>query len=354
MTSRERVLTSLAHREPDRVPFMYRDIPEVRSRLLRELQLENDEALLELLGVDFRWVEPEYVGPELTSGDGKVRSIFGVEYLYRRGSGGGYWEPELFPLIEVEDPARLEDHLWPKVAWFDFSTMKEQLDRYEGCAVMSAPTIYCSPGVLTVVQDLFGMEKALIDMYANSELWHATAERIMEFNRAFLGAYFRAADGRMDFFRIGEDYGTQRGLLFGPEHYRELLKSHNVEMASLARMHGCHYYQHTCGSVRELIPDLIEAGVEVLDPVQVLADGMEPAALKRDFGDVLCFSGGVDEQELLPNGTPAEVKKGVFRLLDVMAPGGGFFLGPTHNFQEDIPTDNIVAMYEAGREYFSG
>ncbi len=246
----------------------------------------------------------------------------------------------------------MEDHPWPKVEWFDFSVMEEQFRRSEGYAVMSAPTVYCSPGVLTVVQDLFGMEKTLIDMYATPELWHATAEKIMEFNRAFLKAYLDAAAGRMDFYRIGEDYGTQRGLLFGPDHYREFLKARNVELTSLAKTHGCHYYQRTCGSVRELIPDLIEAGVEVFDAIQVLADGMEPEALKRDFGDALCFSGGVDEQELLPNGTPAEVRDGVFRLLDVMAPKGGFFLGSTHNSQEDIPTDNIVAMYEAGKEYF--
>ncbi len=90
MSSRERVLTSLAHKEPDRVPFIYRDIPQVRSRLLKDLELHGDEELFELLGIDFRWVAPEYVGPELNRGNGKVCNIFGVEYLYRRGSGGGY------------------------------------------------------------------------------------------------------------------------------------------------------------------------------------------------------------------------------------------------------------------------
>ena len=122
-------------------------------------------------------------------------------------------------------------------------------------------------------------------------------------------------------------------------------------MSRIAKAHGAYYYHHCCGAVRELIPLLIEAGVDVLDPIQVKAAGMEPAALKADFGERLCLSGGVDEQELLPNGTPAQVRAGVRALLDVMAPGGGYFVGPTHNFQSDIPTANIVAMYEAARAW---
>ena len=257
-----------------------------------------------------------------------------------------------FPLKDAEDTKALDNHPWPKVEWFDFSVMDAQFERFQGYAVMSAPNPYCSPGILGAIQDLFGMEKALMDMYANPELWHATAERILKFYLSFLEKFFAAAKGRLDFFRIGEDYGTQRGLLFSPAQYREFLKPLNSKMISLAKENGASYYHHTCGAVRELIPELIDAGVDVLDPVQVLAEGMEPAALKRDFGDTLCFSGGIDEQELLPRGTPEEVKDGVRRILDVMAPGGGFFLGSTHNFQEDIPTDNIVAMYEAAKEYF--
>lgn len=354
MTAKARVLAALGHREPDRVPFMYRDIPRVRTRLLSDLQLKDEEELFTILGIDFRWVEPFYTGPELSEKGHPERrkSIFGVQYCLKQGDGGTYWEPEIFPFQHADDPGVLDNYPWPDVGQFDFSGLKEQLDRYEGYAVMTAPNIYCSPGILTVIQDLLGMEKTLMDMYLNPDLWHALAEKIMVFNKDFLSRYLGAGEGRIDFFRIGEDYGTQRGLLFAPEQYREFLKKRNMEMASIARNHGAHYYQHTCGSVKALIPDLIEAGVEVLDPLQVLADEMDPAVLKKEYGRDICFSGGVDEQELLPNGSPREVREAVFRLLEVMAPGGGFFLGPTHNFQEDIPTDNITALYEAGKEFF--
>ena len=354
MKSRDRVLTALGNREPDRVPFMYRDIPQVRSRLLSDLQLKDDEDLFTMLGIDFRWVEPLYCGPGLADdrNPNRRKSIFGVSYLLQQGDGGSYWEPEEFPLQQVEDPGFLDDYPWPDAGQFDFTVMKEQLDRYEGFAVMTAPNVYCSPGILAVIQDLCGMEKTLMDMYLNPELWNILAEKIMIFNRDFLAEYFEAGQGRIDFFRIGEDYGTQRGLLFGPEQYREFLKDRNMEMASIARKYGAHYYHHSCGSVKTLIPDLIEAGVEVLDPLQILADEMDPVILKKQYGSDICFSGGVDEQELLPNGSTREVKEAVYRLLEIMAPGGGFFLGPTHNFQEDIPTDNIVALYEAGKEFF--
>lgn len=354
MNPRERVLTSLHHKEPDRVPFMYRDVPQVRSRLLKDLKLATDEDLFQAFGIDFRWVEPKYVGPNSSDETypDKKKNIFGVEYLLRTGSGGSYWKPETFPMQHIEDPALLEKYPFPTKSLFDFSTIQEQLDRYAGYAIMTAPNVYCSPGILSVIQDLFGMEKTFMDMYLNAELWHDLAEKIMVFNKAFMHAYFAAGKGKIDFYRIGDDYGGQRGLLFGPEQYREFLKPRNTELGSIAKGYGAHFYLHSCGSVRDLIPDMIETGVEVLDPIQVLAAGMDPIGLKKDFGKVLCFSGGVDEQELLPNGTPEEMREGVFRLLDVMAPGGGFFLGPTHNLQEDIPTDNIIALYKAGEEYF--
>ena len=327
---------------------MYRDVPEVRKRLLRDLDCKDDDELFTRLESDFRWVDPAYTGPDVEDSEtGRRRSIFGVEYTYQSNASSGYWEPVTFPLQHVNDPAVLKDYPWPQVDWFDFSVMEEQFERYANYAIMTAPNVHCSPGVLTVIQDLFGMEKALVDMYANPVFWKETAKYIMEFNIAFLTRLFEQARGRIDFFRIGEDYGSQRGLLFSREHFREFLTPLNAEMVKIAKQNGAYYYQHSCGGVRDLIPDLIELGVDVLDPVQVLSSGMDPEGLKQDYGRDLCFSGGVDEQELLPHGTEQEVYEAVDVLLGIMAPGGGFIIGPTHNFQEDIPTANIMALYDA-------
>jgi len=351
ITPRERVLQAVRHQEPDHVPLFYRDVPDVAARLCRDLVVSSRDELLAKLDVDFRWVEPPYIGPALVNQQTEHRrDIWGVEYSWIEAGHGGQWEPVEFPLEHIEDVAALADYPWPKLEWFDFNAVDAQLERYRDYATMTAPGV-ASPGVLNTIQSLLGMERAMIDMLVNPDFFHALTERILEFNLAFIERFYAVAGNRITFFRIGEDYGTQRGLLFGKPQWNEFIRPTLLEMSRLPKRNGSLYYQHTCGSVRELIPDLIEIGVDVLDPLQVKAAGMVPSELKTGFGQRLCFSGGVDEQELLPHGTPEQVACAVRELIDTMSPGGGFFLGPTHNFQADIPTANIVAMYQAAREY---
>jgi len=347
---RQRVLTAMQHREPDRVPLFYRDVPEVEARLRADLHLPDREALLRHFDIDFRWVGPAYIGPALDGPAGYSRDIWGVQYRYTVAGHGGYWEPVGSPLSEVTEIAGLNAHTWPSLEWFDFAVLDEKLRQYEEYATMTDPG-FSSPGVLATVQNLLGMERAMTDMLLRPDFYQALIDRIMVFNLAFLTRFFEAAGRRLDFFRIGDDFGAQGGLLISPRAWRRFFAPTQVAMSRIAKAHGAYYYHHCCGAVRDLIPLLIEAGVDVLDPIQVKAAGMQPARLKTDFGRRLCFSGGVDEQELLPNGTPAEVRAGVCALLDVMAPGGGYFVGPTHNFQADIPTANIVAMYEAASSW---
>ena len=354
MNSKERVLKTIHREKTDRIPLFYRDVPEVNNRLLADLNLKTRDELLEYFNIDFRWIAPGYIGPDLGNPNtGRVKNVFGIEYVKHNGGHGGYWEPEIFPLANMNDPAELEDYPWPKVEWFDFTVLEEQLNKYQDYAIMTYPDCVNSPGILTTIQNLFGMEKALMDMYINPEFWKKTSEKIIEFNLAFIEKLYETAGDRINFFRIGEDYGTQRGLLFGPDQWKEFIQPTLLEMTAIPKKYGSYYYQHTCGGVRDLIPLLIETGVDILDPIQILADGMDPAELKQDFGDKLVFSGGIDEQDLLPNASPEEVKQEVRRMLEIMAPGSGYFLGSTHNFQEDIPTENIKAMYQTAAEWNS-
>jgi hypothetical protein len=346
------VLTALSFKEPDRVPLFYRDVPEVEQRLLRDLGLKDREDLLRFFDIDFRWVGPEYCGPPL--GDetrGCRRDIWGVEYQYTRFSeSAGYWEAVTQPLSDAENPDDLNEYPWPSITWFDFSTLSEQVDQSGEYALMTAPGV-ASPGILHITQFLVGMEKNLMNLVLDPTFFRALVERILDFLKPFVDRMLEAGGDRIDFFRVGDDYGTQNGLMLSPKHWRELVQPSIQQLNEVVRRHRGHLYLHSCGAVRDLIPGFIETGIEVLDPVQVKAAGMEPGQLKREFGEQICFCGGLDEQELLPRGTADEVRSGVNRLLDVMAGGGGFILGPTHNFQDDIPTENIVAMYEAAREW---
>jgi uroporphyrinogen decarboxylase len=350
MTSRERVLTALSRRQPDRVPLFYRDEPEVEARLLRDLGLATREELLRFLHIDFRWVAPHYIGPPLDGpGPERRRDIWGIEYRYVPAEHGGNWEQVTWPLAKMETPAHLADHPWPKVEWFDFSVLDAQFREYAPYATMTGPGVP-SPNVMQMSHYLTGMERGMMDMVLNPDFYDAVLDRVMAFNLAYQERFFAIAGTRLDFYRVGDDYGTQRGLLLGPDQWRKSVRPWIARLLEIPRRHGARYYHHSCGAVRKLIPDLIDAGVDVLDPLQVKAEGMDPAELKAEFGARLCFSGGVDEQELLPRGTPADVKRAVRELLRIMAPGGGFFIGPTHNFQPDIPTANILALYESARD----
>ena len=353
MRPKERVLTALKHKNPDKVPFFYRDIPEVEKRLLADLNLNTRDELLEHLDIDFRWVEPEYIGPSLFNHITNIkRDIWGVEYKYVHFSEtAGYWEPIERPLINEANPAALADYPWPKLEWFDFSKLEAQCDKYADYAIMTAPS-FASPGIFQCpIQVLIGEERSFMDIVVNPEFIDAIIKHTLDFNLVLIEKMFQAANGKIAFFRLGDDFGSQNGLVMSPDMWKERIQPGLKAMADIAKKYGAYYYHHSCGAIRDLIPAFIEMGVDVLDPIQVKAAGMVPAELKAEFGNRLCFSGGVDEQELLPNGTPEDVQKGVFQLLDNMAGNGGFFIGPTHNFQDDIPTENILAMYRAAREW---
>lgn len=352
MTPKERVLKALNHKEPDRVPFMYRDVPEVRERVKKDLGVNTDDELFEKLDIDFRWVGPEYVGPELELANGHKSDLWGVEWKYTKFSdGAGYWNEVAHPLKDAQTVEELENYNWPQLDWYDFSKIEKECDRYHDYAIMTSPNI-ASPGIFqSPIQPLIGVERSFMDPLMNPDFIQLMIEKILEFQIPFIEEMMKAGNGKIDFFRIGDDFGTQAGLLMDIGTWEQFIQPAFKRMSKVAKNYGAHYYQHSCGSVRDLIPSFIDTGVDVLDPVQVKAHRMVPKELKAEFGNKLCFSGGVDEQDLLPHGSPDEVKAEVKKLLDDMARGGGFFMGPTHNFQDDIPTENILAMYEAGKAW---
>lgn len=228
-----------------------------------------------------------------------MQDIWGVEYRFVEFSDqGGYFEAVKRPLADADSTEALDAHRWSSLDWFDYSALHDQLVWYDKYAIMTAPG-FSSPGPLLTLPNMMGEEKAWTDMIAAPELFDAAMARVMEFLVAFVDRMLEASEGRIDFFRIGDDFGGQQGLLFGVDLWKARLQPALRRLGDIARSRNAHYCRHSCGSVRDLIPDLIDTGVE--------------------------------------------------ELLDATALGRGFFIGPTHNFQVDVPTENILAMYEAAK-----
>lgn len=351
MNPRTRVLKSMNHEQPDRVPLFYRDVPEVEAKLLKELELRNRDELLDYLEIDFRWVEPVYKGSEPKADTQTKKNIWGVEYHYKPfDENAGYWEVVENPLKNCHDLTCLADYNWPGLDWFDFSVLNDAACEYPDYMIMTAPGC-ASPGPLLILQELIGEERAWTEFLINPDFYFEIMKRIMGFIEPFVENMLAACGGKIDFARIGDDFGSQRGLLMSVDQWNKSLRPYYERLAQVIHKHDTFYYHHSCGAIRDIIPEMIDIGVDVIDPLQVTADNMEPAGLKRDFGHKIVFSGGVDEQQLLSKGTTQDVELAMCELLNIMAAKGGFFIGPTHNFQYDIPVENILTMYRMAKDW---
>lgn len=351
MIHKERVLKALNHEQGDRVPFFYWDVPEFGAKLMKHLGFQNRDQLLEYLDVDFRWVEPDYVGNALIAEDGlSKKDIWGVGYSKVKNGDFEFWEATDYPLEGLTDPAVLDDYLWPTLDLFDFDTLTSKVDKYKDYAVMTAPG-YSSPGLFRIVQRLLGRDAFLDVMMFHPKFFARLTEKINEFYLSFIEKLFEKANGGIDFIRIADDFGSQSGLNITNEIWEQYCKPTIDAYTQIPKAKGVKFYMHSCGGVRKLLPEFISLGADVLDPIQTRANGMEPNGLKEDFGNYITFCGALDEELLLRQGTPQQVKDGVNQLLDTMAPGGGFILGPSHKLKVETPVENVLAMYEAAKAW---
>ncbi len=198
---------------------------------------------------------------------------------------------------------------------------------------------------------LRGFEQMLMDVAINPEFVCALMEKLLELHLKGTGQYLDAVGKYLDVYRTSDDLATQNGLLMSPGAYRQLIKPYFKKYVEFVRSKtDAKIFYHSCGNVADLIDDLVQAGVEILNPVQVSALG-DTRALKSRFGDKVSFWGGIDTQRVLPDGTPEEVEAEVKRRIHDMAPGGGYVVAAVHNIQPDVPTRNIVAMARAVEKY---
>ncbi|MBI5822026.1 MAG: hypothetical protein HZA88_23890 [Verrucomicrobia bacterium] len=339
MNSRERVLIALSHEQPDRTPRdFWAELPAMK-RLFDHVGHSDKDKLLDALGVDVRHLEAP-APPERKVGEGLFQNFWGERYVYGQTPWGPMREDAKGALAGANSLAELEAFPWPSPDCLDRSQLKAQCARYEDHALLYGfADIWQRPALVR------GWEDMLMDMTERPEWVHFLSRKFTDF---YLEDYTRAAEitkGRIDLYLVISDLGTQRGPLISTAMFREFVSPYLKEMTGLIHRLGGRALYHSCGTIRSFIGDLIECGVDVLDPIQPTCPEMQPENLKREFGNRLSFHGGIDMQNLLPKGSPAEVEADVRRYCEVLGKGGGYILGPAHLFQPDVPPENILAVY---------
>lgn len=343
MTSRERVLAAFEHVEGDRVPGWCGASVEFWENAKLQLGLD-DEGLRLRLGDDFRRVWARYVGPEFRlSARATCRTPFGVER-----HGLGYGQPLNHPLAGAT-LAQVHDYPWPDPKWMDVSGIRADAEKYAGeYAILGGDW---SPFWHDAIE-MLGMEQFYLKMYDEPELVDALMQHIVDYYAEVSRRIFDAAAGAIDIFFVGNDFGSQTGPLLGEELFGRFILPHLKRLIDLGHAYGLRVMLHCCGGFAPLIPMMIEAGLDGLHAVQPCCRGMELRKLKAEFGDKILFNGCIDSQHVLLEGTPEFVREKTREVLVTMMPGGGFVAGASHDaILEETPVENVLAMFDAIREY---
>ena len=345
MTSRERVLQAIVHQPTDRAPADYGAIPAVTDALIRKLGVADAEELLVALGVDMRRIGFNYGQPDTDpDAEGYVRTMWGER---RRRADPGDGQPIFIsPFNEDTTVDEVHAHGWPDAGRLDYSGVREQCRKHHAeYATFGAPW---SP-FFHEVGWLIGQEEFMMWMHTKPEVIRAIIDHIVDYEVEATRRFFQAADGLLDIAYFGNDFGTQRGMFISPRMWNDFIRKPLKRYFDAAHDYGCKVMNHSCGAIRDIIPCLIADGVDILDPIQVAATGMDLAGLVRDFGGALTFHGGVDTQRTLPFGSAADVRAEVRAYLALTRENGGYILCGSQEFIEDIPLDNILAMFDENR-----
>jgi uroporphyrinogen decarboxylase len=347
MTSRERALTAFARQEPDRVPIDYDSNPGIDGRMKAHFGLRPDdgEGLRRALNVDFRCVGPGYSGPQLHADNVPGRSIdnWGIHRRWVEHESGGYWDYCDFPLRDAGLEI-IETWPLPSPDHFDYSGIAEQCRRHAGFCVLAG-----NPGLGDIINStgmLRSMEQVLVDLASGDEAGLRLIDRKQAIDLEVISRTLAAGKGAIDVLWMGEDLGTQIAPMISPALFRRVIRPRQQRFVDLAKSYRIPVMIHCCGSSSWAFDDFAEMGITVMDTLQPEAKNMAPAYLKKRYGDRLAFHGCISTAGPVAKGTVAEAVADARQTLEIMKPGGGYAFAPTHQLQDNSPTENVVAVYE--------
>jgi uroporphyrinogen decarboxylase len=378
MTSRQRVLATIHHEEPDRVPIVLgasnatgikmKPYRELKARLGIEAEdaylyrwpelgtAEVDERTLERLHVDVRGVL------DLEPADVLERNATRPshsDYIDSWGSGAveigpDDWFPSVCPMADATTIEQVEDYPWPDMD--DPTRVAHVAAEAARLAEANEYAIMATPWLLFPLERAFamqGMETFLMNLAMRPDFAEALLWKIEERCKVLMGHLLEALAENVDIIKIGDDLGTQESLLMSPAMYRRILKPVHADFIRFIRERTpAKVFFHTDGDVFPLIDDLVEMGIDILNPIQTSAGKMaDLEELEARWGDRLTFCGGIDTQRILPTGTPEEVREEVRRVIGILGPGGGYMVSSVHTVMNDVPAENVLAMVDAVQEY---
>ena len=344
LTSRQRVLTVYEHEEPDRVPCWCGASVEFWEKAKKELNLDDEELRLRFRD-DFRRIYAKYVGPEfpLEHEHATYRTVFGIER-----QGYGYGQPYNHPLARATIE-QVHNYPWPDPVWMDVSKIKSQAQTYNSqYAILGGDW---SPFWHDLI-DLVGMEDLYLKMCNDPEFVDAVQQHLVDYYFQVSKRIFDAAADVIDIFFIGNDFGSQIGPLMSPEMFERFMVPHLKRLSYLGHSYGLKVQMHCCGGIYELIPYIIDAGIDGLHAVQPSCKGMELKKLKAEFGDKMVFNGAIDSHHTLMEKDAAGVKEDTLKVLDAMMSDGGYIAGASHDsILEETSVTNVMAMFDTIYEY---
>ena len=351
MTPKERVLTTFAHREADRVPIDYSANGGIDRRLKEHFGLEagDGEGLLRALGVDFRGVGAAYDGPKLHD-DIPERGVsvnnWGVHTRWVEHDTRGYQDFCDFPLSDADEET-IANWPMPDPDHHDYSGVRASCLEFGEYAV----ALHCFGDLINGNGMLRGMEQTLVDLITDDPAGLLLADRRFAIQIEVARRTFEAAQGGIDILWLGEDLGTQIAPIISMDIFKKHIRPRYQKLVDLGKQFGAKVMIHTCGASSWAYEDFIDMGMDAVDTLQPEAADMSPEYLVKTFGGRLAFHGCISTAGPVATGSVEETVAYCRHTLDVMMPGGGYCFAPTHSLQDNSPTENVVAMYETARQY---
>jgi uroporphyrinogen decarboxylase len=349
--SKQRVLDAANHKQPDRVPITFDAEVEVYETLYKHFNLKQKEELYDRLNVDTWMVLPKnFIYPKSDINQIEKTSLWGYKTKYTQYEGGAYDELFFSPLAGKDDLSSIDKYQWPKNSTLGFSHYPAEIKLHGERAIIGVFTW----GAYFIATFVRGIEDLMIDFALRKKYAHHLINTIADRCYYFLDKMLTECGDGIDIVYMADDYCSQLGPFFSPDAFKEFVVPYLKRFVDRVHQADKKFLLHVCGSVRPLLPHIINCGVDMLEPIQTRAAGMRPEGLKRDFGKDICFYGGMDLQQILNSGTVQQVKDEAKRLIDILGKDGGYIFGPGHTYiQVDAPIENILAMYEMGFNYRS-